>query len=279
MYDATIATHADMPDGSTDDRLLADALIAAGARVRLAVWNDLTVDWAESGRVVIRSTWDYQERHDEYLRWVRSVPRILNPPEVIEWNTDKRYLAAVPGAVATSFLAPGDVFAAPSGEYVVKPSVSAGSRDTARFVPGDDDRAAALVARIHAGGRTALVQPYLHAVDDVGETALLYFDGAYSHAIRKGAILRRGAEPTTEVFAAETIEPRDAPPDERELADRVVAFVRERFGDLAYTRVDLVRGDDGPQLLELELTEPSLFFQQGPDAPERFAAAIRSRLG
>ena len=81
------------------------------------------------------------------------------------------------------------------------------------------------------------------------------------------------------MFAAETIEPRDAPPDERELADGVVAFVRERFGDLAYTRVDLVRGDDGPQLLELELTEPSLFFLQAPGGAERFAAAIRSRLG
>lgn len=275
MTAIALATCSHFPTGDGDDALLAEALPEA----RWAIWDDPAVDWDEFDLVVIRSTWDYQERHDEYLRWVRSVPRILNPLEVIEWNTDKRYLAEVPGAVPTSFLAPGESFAAPSGEYVVKPSVSAGSRDTARFVPGDEDRAAALVARIHAGGRTAMVQPYLHAVDDVGETALLYFDGTYSHAIRKGAILRRGAEPTTEVFAAETIEPRDAPPDERELADRVVAFVRERFGDLAYTRVDLVRGDDGPQLLELELTEPSLFFLQAPGGAQRFAAAIRSRLG
>ena len=54
--------------------------------------------------------------------------------------------------------------------------------------------------------------------------------------------------------------------------------MRERFGDLAYARVDLVRGADGPQLLELELTEPSLFFAQAPGSAERFAAAIRSRL-
>jgi glutathione synthase/RimK-type ligase-like ATP-grasp enzyme len=207
------------------------------------------------------------------------VPRILNPPEVIAWNTDKRYLGELPRAVHTDYLAPGEQFAAPDGEYVIKPTVSAGSRHTARFGNGEAARAAALVAEIHAGGRTAMVQPYVGAVDELGETALLYFDGAYSHAIRKGPILRPGADPTGEVFAAEEIEPRDPPADERELADEVVAYVGDRFGDLAYTRVDVVRGPDGPLLLELELTEPSLFFKQGPGAAERFAAAIRSRVG
>jgi O-ureido-D-serine cyclo-ligase len=119
-----------------------------------------------------------------------------------------------------------------------------------------------------------MVQPYIPSVDELGETALLYFDGAYSHAIRKGPILRRGAEPTSEVFAAEEIEPRDPPSDERALADAIAA----RFSELAYARVDVVRGVGGvPLLLELELTEPSLFFEQGPGAAERFAAAIRRR--
>jgi glutathione synthase/RimK-type ligase-like ATP-grasp enzyme len=232
---------------------------------------------------VIRSTWDYTPRRDAFVRWARSVPRLLNAADVVEWNTDKRYLGELPHAVPTEFLAPGESFAAPEGEYVVKPTVSAGSRHTARFGPGDEARAAALVAEIHAGGRTAMLQPYVSAVDELGETALLYFDGAYSHAVRKGPILRPGAAPTSDVFAAEEIDPREPPADERALADEVVAFVGERFGDLAYTRVDVVRGDDEaggtPLLLELELTEPSLFFLQGDGAAGRFAAAIRSRLG
>jgi glutathione synthase/RimK-type ligase-like ATP-grasp enzyme len=119
-----------------------------------------------------------------------------------------------------------------------------------------------------------MVQPYIPTVDELGETTLLYFDGAYSHAIRKGPILRPGAEPTSEVFAAEDITPREPSADERRLADAIAA----RFADLAYARVDLVRGADGPQLLELELTEPSLFFAHGPGSAARFAAAIRSRL-
>lgn len=266
-----LATCRHFPNGDVDDAPLAAALPEA----RWAIWDDPSVDWSAFDLVVIRSTWDYQERRDEFLAWVRSVPRIINPPEVVEWNTDKRYLGELPGAVHTEYLAPGAAFGAPDGEYVVKPTVSAGSRHTARFAPGEEERAAALVAEIHASGRTAMIQPYLSAVDTLGETALLYFDGAYSHAIRKAALLRPGADATDEVFAPEDIEPRDPPADERALADQVVA----RLDDLAYARVDIVRGADGPLLLELELTEPSLFFLQGNGAAERFAASIRSRLG
>ena len=268
-----LATCRHFPDGDPDDALLTAALPEA----RFAVWDDPSVHWAAFDLVVIRSTWDYQDRRDAFLDWARSVPRLVNPPEVVEWNTDKRYLAEVPGAVDTTFIAPGDAFAPPGGDYVVKPSVSAGTRDTARFGPGEDARAAALVAGIHASGRTVMVQPYLHAVDGDGETALLYFDGVFSHAIRKGPLLQSGADPHEDVFAAEDITPRDPPADERALSDDVVAHVRRRFGDLAYARVDVVRGPDGPQLLELELTEPSLFFAQGDGAARRFAQALRSR--
>jgi glutathione synthase/RimK-type ligase-like ATP-grasp enzyme len=274
MTRIALATCAAFPDGDPDDALLTAALPEA----EFAVWDDPAVDWSLFDLAVVRSTWDYQGRYDEFLRWARSVPRLVNPYEVIAWNTDKRYLGEVPGAVHTDYLAPGDAFAAPDGEYVIKPTVSAGSRDTARFVPGDDTRAAALVARIHAAGKTAMVQPYLQAVDGDGETALMFFDGEFSHAIRKGPILRPGADPHDDVFAAEDITPREPSADERSLADTVVAAVRDRFGgDHAYTRVDLVPGPDGPQLLELELTEPSLFFAQGQGAAERFAAAIRGR--
>jgi glutathione synthase/RimK-type ligase-like ATP-grasp enzyme len=199
----------------------------------------------------------------------------VNPAEVLEWNTDKRYLAELPGAVATTFVAPGEPFAAPDGEYVVKPAVSAGSRDTARFGPGEAERAGALVAAIHAGGRTAMVQPYVGAVDSDGEMALLFFDGRYSHAIRKGALLRPGAEPHADVFAAEDVEAREPSAAQRALADRVLGHVRTRFGgDLPYARVDVVPGAAGPELLELELTEPSLFFGHAAGAAERFRSAI-----
>jgi glutathione synthase/RimK-type ligase-like ATP-grasp enzyme len=273
MSRIALATCAAFPAGDEDDAPLAAALPEA----EFAIWDDPSADWDAFDLVVVRSTWDYQERRDAFLAWARSLPRVVNPLPVLAWNTDKRYLGELPGAVDTSFLDPGDAFSPPDGEYVVKPSVSAGSRDTARFAPGEEERAAALVARIHASGRTAMVQPYLHAVDQDGETALMFFDGAFSHAIRKAPILQPGADTHDDIFAPEQITARDAGADERALAERALAHVRERFGELAYARIDLVPGSAGPQLLELELTEPSLFFAHAPGAAERFAAAIRSR--
>jgi glutathione synthase/RimK-type ligase-like ATP-grasp enzyme len=161
-------------------------------------------------------------------------------------------------------------------EVVVKPTVSAGSRDTARFSPGEEDRARALAAAIEASGRTPMVQPYLPSVDVRGETALLFFGGSFSHAIHKGPILRPGEDPTTELFAAEEIAPREATAQERAVAERVLGFVDR---DLLYARVDLVEDEDGrPRVLELELTEPSLFFEHAPDSASRFARAVNDLL-
>lgn len=279
-----LATCSPFPDGDADDAGLPAAI---GGDVEFAVWDDPAVDWSSYDAVVIRSTWDYQGRRDEYLAWARRVgDRLINPYDVIAWNTDKRYLRELADAglpvVETTLVAPGAAFVAPDlDDYVVKPTISAGSRDTARFTAGAGDatRAAALVDAIHASGRTAMVQPYVASVDARGETATLFFDGAFSHAIHKGPLLRHGADPTTEVFLAETIEPRAASAAERAVAERVLAYAVERFGPPAYARIDLVQDAAGdPVLLELELTEPSLFFGGEPGRLSEFAAAIRRRL-
>jgi glutathione synthase/RimK-type ligase-like ATP-grasp enzyme len=283
-----LATCSYFPDGDADDA----GLPAAFGGATFAVWDDPAVDWDAFDLVVVRSTWDYQGRRDAFLAWARRVgPRLVNAPEVLAWNTDKRYLhelldAGLP-VVPTALVAPGEAFTAPAGEYVVKPTVSAGSRDTARYggdsgvAPEQDARrAATLVEAIHASGRTAMVQPYVASVDERGETATLFFGGTFSHAIHKGPLLRRGEDPTTDVFAAETIEPRAATDAERAVAQRVVDWTTERFGGTppAYARVDLVEAADGrPVLLELELTEPSLFFAHAPDGPSRFADAVLRR--
>ncbi|WCB91674.1 Cycloserine biosynthesis protein DcsG [Baekduia alba] len=280
-----LATCSFFPDGDADDAGLPDAI---EGDVAFAIWDDPAVDWSMYDLVVVRSTWDYQERREEYLAWARGIgDRLVNPPAILEWNTDKRYLRELADAglpvVPTALVEPGEAFvAAAAGDYVVKPTVSAGSRDTARF-EGEDDagRAAALVAAIHASGRTAMVQPYVASVDARGETALLFFGGTFSHAIHKGPLLARGADPTSEVFAAETIEPRAATAAERALGERIVAHMEDRFGDgsLTYARVDVVEDADGaPLLLELELTEPSLFFGGDPGRLSDFAAALGQHL-
>jgi glutathione synthase/RimK-type ligase-like ATP-grasp enzyme len=280
-----LATCSFFPDGDEDDAGLIEAI---GGDVTFAVWDDPAVDWSSYDLVVIRSTWDYQERRDQYLEWAARVgDRLVNPVAVVEWNTDKRYMGELAGAglpvVPTALVAPGEAFAVPddgASEHVVKPTISAGSRDTARFARGEEERARALVAAIHASGRTAMVQPYVASVDARGETAMLLFDGVFSHAIHKSALLKPGAAPTSEVFAAETIEPREPTDAERAVAQRVAEHAAQRFGGpLAYARIDLVEDADGePMLLELELCEPSLFFGGDPGRVSEFANAIRRRL-
>jgi glutathione synthase/RimK-type ligase-like ATP-grasp enzyme len=280
-----LATCSHFPDGDGDD---AGIPAAIGGDVSFVIWDDPEADWSSYDLVVVRSTWDYQGRRDAYLDWARGIgERLVNPVVVLEWNTDKRYLSELTGGglpvVETAFVAPGEAFTAPAGEYVVKPTVSAGSRDTARFGAATEDpdadaaRAAELVAAIHASGRTAMVQPYVASVDERGETALLFFDGAFSHAIHKGPLLARGSEPTKDVFAAEHIQPREATGAEREVGARVVAWATERLGVdvLTYARVDVVEDAAGaPMVLELELTEPSLFFAGEAARLSRFADAV-----
>ncbi len=277
-----LATCSAFPDGDADDAGLPAAI---GGDVTFAVWDDPAVDWSAFDLVVVRSTWDYQERRDAFLAWAHGIgERLVNPPGVLEWNTDKRYLQELAFAglpvVPTALVVPGSTFTPPPCEHVVKPTVSAGSRDTARFTDSEGERASALVAAIHASGRTAMVQPYVASVDERGETALMFFDGAFSHAIHKGALLARGDEPTIDVFAPEHIRPREATVAERAVAQQVVDWATERLGvdALTYARVDVVEGADGaPILLELELTEPSLFFAGDAARLARFAAAVQRR--
>jgi hypothetical protein len=270
-----LVTCRQLPDLDPDDRLLRDALGDAAA---VAIWDDPAVDWDAFDVVLLRNPWDYIVRRDAFLAWAERIgPRLRNPPEVVRWNTDKRYLGELTGAglpvVPTSVVTVGDPLVAPP--LVVKPAVGAGSIDAARHA--DHESAAAHVARLQAAGHVVLAQPYIAAVEEAGETALIYLDGAYSHAIRKGPLLGPGTErDASGLFASEDISPREPSPAERAAGERIMAWVAERFGPLLYARVDLLPGDE-PALLELELTEPSLFLAHAPGSAERLARAVLER--
>lgn len=283
-----LATCREFAQLDEDDRLVIPALAEQGIRAEPAVWDDPAVDWDAYDLVVVRSTWDYIDHRDEYLAWAGSVPRLANPAGVLRWNTDKRYLhelaqAGVP-VVPTEWLEPGDEIALTGdGEYVIKPAVSAGSRDTGRFDlsdPGQRELAVKHTRDLLDGGATAMAQPYLDAVDTSGETAVLFLAGRFSHAIRKAPLLTGPDTAVDGLFRAEEIAPRQPSRAELETAEAALAAVpAELRSDVLYARIDLIPNAEGrPVLLELELTEPSLFLAHEARAASRFAAAIGTRL-
>lgn len=275
-----------------DEAPLAAALQQAGAEVRIAEWDDPAADWAAFDVALLRSTWDYTDRLQSFLDWSERAGRattLLNPPAIVRWNTDKHYLAdlaraAVP-VVPSTFIEVGENAAAvldrflakhSCDELVVKPAVGAGSRDTQRHPRTGVPSALAHAQRLLNDRRSVLLQPYLNRVDRDGETALMYFAGRFSHAIRKGPLLPPGGEATKGLFAPEKITARTPGEDELALAQQVLAALP--FETPLYARVDLIRDTDGaPRLLELELTEPSLFFAHAPGSAARFAAAVLDR--
>jgi hypothetical protein len=277
------ATCAAMADGWEDDLPAARALSAD-----YRVWDDPDVDWNAYDRVVIRSTWDYSGRVEEFVAWAERVgaERLRNPPALVAFNVDKRYLTKLSAStVPTRTVAPGEPLPELRGEVVVKPNVSAGARDTGRFSPDTHSLARGLIERIQASGRVALVQPYISSVDTTGESALVFLGGVFSHSLRKRAVLGPDeVAPTTpgELGVAEAMLQEDlvtasrCEPEALSFATEVIEEIGERFGTPLYARVDLLLDVSGPLLLELEAVEPLLYLELCPGASQRFAEAVRA---
>lgn len=274
-FDVTLVTYETLPDGGSDDQLLADALRATGARVRFAVWSDPAVDWSAAPVTVIRSTWDYFHRIAEFAAWLdlaASQTRLVNAHRVLRWNMDKRYLADLEArgvaVVPTVFVRQGETVDLAAlradrgwGDLVVKPTISGGAFGTKRFaagqIPGE--------ATAHLAGltetREAMIQPYLAAVETERERSLVFLGGGFSHAFLKSAF---GIDYSASVLHRPSVE-------ELGFGRRVLEAVGE---PVAYARVDIVPTAKGPLLMELEVIEPNLLMGLAPGSAERLAGLL-----
>jgi glutathione synthase/RimK-type ligase-like ATP-grasp enzyme len=269
--------------GLDEDEPVALAVLdRVGVRTEVVDWDDPEVDWARFDRVVLRSAWDYPERLPEFLAWldrVGAASDLVNPPATVRWSLDKTYLAELAAAglpvTPTAFVAPGETPAFPSGRFVVKPAVGAGSRDASSYDEWLHDLAAEHVGRLHDADQVVLVQPYLESVAREGEWPMVFVDGRFSHAASKRVSLPQAGSVDV-MFAAETNAAHEATHEQVAVAQAVMDHVSARLGTPTSGRVDLVRGDDGRYcVLELELSEPSLFLRYADAAVvERFVAAL-----
>jgi hypothetical protein len=264
--------------------ILSRALDASGVKWNIVNWDDPQVQWSEYSIAVLRSPWDYHERIAEFSAWLKVVAtqtRLLNTLPIVEWNLDKRYLRELMNddiAVMNTVFVESETDLANevlSADVIVKPAISAGSNNTARYkhdVVGATDHARKLLIN----GIAVLVQPYQSAIDEYGETGLVYLGGQFSHGFRKAPIFADTDQNHNGLYVVEDITLRIPSAAERAFGDKVVAFVTNKFGTAPlYARVDMVVNAAGvPELMELELTEPSLFLHLDDDSPTRAALAF-----
>ena len=238
-----------LPDLAPGDRLLQDELRRRGAAVVAAVWDDDEVDWGGFQTIVIRSPWDYHLSPHRFASWldrIETTGRLINPPDVIRWNVHKRYLLELEQrgcAIPRTRLVPS------ATAVVVKPAISGGAYGTVRL---DGD---------------LLVQDFVPEIATRGEWSLMFFDGAYSHAVLKRVA---GGDFRVQAEWGGSVELAEPPAAVAEAARRVVSMLPP----LPFARIDLVESADGVLLMEAELIEPELFLDRYPAAAARFADVI-----
>lgn len=280
-----IATCAAYGELKVDDRLLGEALESRGAEALPVVWDGAQPRWQSFDLCLVRSTWDYHDKHEEFLAWTREVAgatTLHNPADLIAWNSDKTYLRelgerGVP-TVATVWVDRGsdadvEAILAREGweEAVIKPVVDLGAKNLHRVRAGAGTAKDALAATLSRGA--AMVQPFLPSLEEEGELSLIFIDGSFGHAVRK--------RPASGDFRVQSIwggtaEEAGASTDHLEVAKRALAHLDE---PPLYARVDLVTGPDGsPCLIELELIEPNLYLSTSGTAAMALADAALKRL-
>jgi hypothetical protein len=279
-----LITYAAAPGLTPDDRLVLEPLGCRGLGAEPVRWDDPAVDWTAFDAFVLRSCWDYHLRLSEFLAWLERIAsqRLWNPPALVRWNADKRYLLDLESRgvriVPTLGLDRGDSVQLAEAmrargwlRAVVKPSVSANAYETwdvsASGAPAEQARLEALL-----GKGAVLLQRFQEEVAAEGEWSLVFLGGAYSHAVLKRP--RAGEFRVQEAFGGAWH--RAIPP--RSLVGQAEAVLGAIEGPWLYARVDGLRVDGRLLLMELELIEPTLFLAGGAGAPERFAEAIAACL-
>jgi glutathione synthase/RimK-type ligase-like ATP-grasp enzyme len=276
-----LVTSREYPELPADDRPIITELGRLGIAATPEIWDE-TDSWRRFDAIVIRATWDYHLRIDEFRRWIDARDAegatLWNPAPLLAWNTHKFYLRELEtkgiALAPTRFVPSGttvDVAAildeAGWDRAVIKPAVSATAYRTHRV----DRREAAHLGILPAEGDT-LVQEYLPEIETEGEWSLVYIGGSFSHAIRK--LPASGDFRVQSEFGGRVETGRPDPGLLRE-ADRVIAAIDSPW---LYARVDGIESKGRLRLMELELVEPSLFLSAAPDAARRFASAIARAL-
>lgn len=272
------------PGISESDALAQRALERRGREVAGLAWNDPRADFEPFDALVLRSNWDYHHAPGQFLDWLAdresAGARIWNPPALVRWNLGKDYLIelaargipAVPTVIVDDPARLPDLMAARGwATAVLKPLVSASAHDT-RLVPLAAAPAAAAALARGEIRQPAIAQPFVEEIRTAGEWSLVFIDGAFTHAV-----LKRPAPDDFRVQSSLGGRAEAARPPAGIVAAGQRALAALPLPPL-YARIDGVQTRGAFVVMEVEVNEPGLFFTQAPEAAERFAEALLSRL-
>lgn len=269
------------------DELLFAPMAAKGWQVETVSWRDTSMDWSRFDVVVIRSPWDYQKSPQAFLRClqqiVQSGAQLANSLALVEWNINKAYLRDIQARqipiVPTLWQVDFNLEDCQAAfgyfgcdELIIKPLVSANADDTYRLSAADIKRLEAVLAA-RFKGRPHMLQPFIQNVLDEGEYSLFFFGQQYSHCI-----IKRPAKGDFRVQEEHggCLRATMPDPDLLALAKRTLKALPD---EPLYARLDFIRTPNGFAVMELELIEPSLYFNMDADAPQRFVNAFVARYG
>lgn len=266
------------------DKLTFPALKELGFETVEIPWDTPNIDWSKFAAVIIRSTWDYQNRLEEFLAVLQTISDsgtlLLNDLETVRWNIHKSYLEDLKGrgvTIVPTLWRPrlnsldGLFEELKADEIVVKPAIGANAdatfRVSLRAKRGDPD-----ILETFAD-RECMIQPFLPSIISNGEYSLFYFGHEFSHAIVKKPASGDFRVQEEHGGSIETFYPSK---EMREQGERVIAALPH---ETLYARVDLVKLPSEWAVMEVELIEPSLYFPYDEESPARFARTLLRFVG
>ena len=264
---------AECPGCVNEFNLFKEAFLTLGQELVAVDWKDPSINWKQFSRVVPKAAWDYAESHDDFLSFLERLQyykiECRNSVNTLIWNMRKTYLLDLKARGLN--VAELRIFSrgskpnleawakglSPEQNIVLKPSISGGARDTVRCTVGELTKQLPLIEKILAES-DLIFQPYFGQIATHGEYSFFFFDGEYSHAILKKPA--RGDFRAHPIYGALTTRHEASA---AEIAEAKV-FVEAVKEPCAYARVDGFKSQGKLLLLELELIEPYLYFEQAP---------------
>lgn len=255
-----------------------------GVDVVSVIWNDNQVDWADFQVAVIKSPWDYHNHLSDFLSWLMSLEAlkvtVLNPIEVIKWNSHKKYLKdlAQKGlrVIPSAYLQRGSSFendyfeAFTTAELVAKPCISAGAQNTIRLNKANYNSSREQLDKLLEEG-DYIVQPFIKEIKE-GEWSFVFFNGVYSHCALK---IPRQDDFRVQHYHGGTI---SYPKPHTEHIAQAGEYIKHVPGLTLYARVDGVIIDNKFWLMELELIEPYLFLNNDENLLENYYQVLLACL-